>query len=183
MEELETRLAEGRETLAKARAELEAGEAAYAAGAAAYETRSAEGRAQLEEARLTLEENKAAFTAKYNETYDQLEEARLTLLDKQEQLAQLKAPVWYIFTREDNPNYSDFLEDSLRIDAIASVFPIFFVLVVSLVVLTTMTRMVDESRTLVGTYKALGYPPAVTASDSSFTRCLPGSSAVYWGCS
>lgn len=164
VEELETRLAEGRETLAKARAELEAGEAAYAAGAAAYETRSAEGRAQLEEARLTLEENKAAFTAKYNETYDQLEEARLTLLDKQEQLAQLKAPVWYIFTREDNPNYSDFLEDSLRIDAIASVFPIFFVLVVSLVVLTTMTRMVDESRTLVGTYKALGYPPAVTAS-------------------
>lgn len=41
--------------------------------------------------------------------------------------------------------------------AIATVFPIFFIVVSALVCLTTMTRMVAEERGLIGTYKALGY--------------------------
>ena len=36
-------------------------------------------------------------------------------------------------------------------------FPIFFFLVAALVALTTMTRMVDEERLQIGTFKALGY--------------------------
>ena len=42
-------------------------------------------------------------------------------------------------------------------DAIADVFPIFFILVAALVCCTTMTRMVEEQRTQTGTLKALGY--------------------------
>ena len=42
-------------------------------------------------------------------------------------------------------------------DAIAKVFPVFFLLVAALVCLTTMTRMVEEQRTQIGTLKALGY--------------------------
>lgn len=37
------------------------------------------------------------------------------------------------------------------------VFPLFFVMVAALVCLTTMTRMVEEQRTQIGTLKALGY--------------------------
>jgi putative ABC transport system permease protein len=44
-----------------------------------------------------------------------------------------------------------------KVDAIAKVFPIFFFLVAALVVLTTMTRMVEEERLQIGTMKALGY--------------------------
>ena len=42
-------------------------------------------------------------------------------------------------------------------DRIAAVFPVFFILVAALVCLTTMTRMVEEHRTQMGTLKALGY--------------------------
>lgn len=47
--------------------------------------------------------------------------------------------------------------------AIATVFPIFFIVVAALVCLTTMTRMVAEDRGLIGTYKALGYSKKVIA--------------------
>ena len=40
------------------------------------------------------------------------------------------------------------------------VFPFIFFLVAALVSLTTMTRMVEEERVLIGTYKALGYSKA-----------------------
>ena len=40
---------------------------------------------------------------------------------------------------------------------IAQVFPLVFFLVAALISLTTMTRMVEEERTQIGTMKALGY--------------------------
>ena len=42
-------------------------------------------------------------------------------------------------------------------DAIAKVFPVFFLLVAALVCLTTMTRMVEEQRTQLGVLMAMGY--------------------------
>ncbi|MCR2370083.1 FtsX-like permease family protein, partial [Salmonella enterica] len=44
-----------------------------------------------------------------------------------------------------------------RIGAIAQIFPVFFFLLAALISLTTMTRMVDEGRSQIGTMKALGY--------------------------
>ena len=66
-------------------------------------------------------------------------------------------PKWYVLDRTDNPGYTDFKNDALRVDAIASVFPVFFLLVAALVCLNTMTRMVEEERGEIGIYKALGY--------------------------
>lgn len=64
----------------------------------------------------------------------------------------------YVFSRDDYyPYYSHYGEDCERIDAIAAVFPLFFILVAALVCWTTMTRMVEEQRTQIGTLKALGY--------------------------
>ena len=45
--------------------------------------------------------------------------------------------------------------------AIARIFPVFFFLVAALVVLTTMTRMIEEERGRVGTLKSLGYTNGV----------------------
>ncbi|MCC8067335.1 MAG: ABC transporter permease, partial [Clostridiales bacterium] len=44
-----------------------------------------------------------------------------------------------------------------RMTNIAQVFPVIFFLVAALISLTTMTRMVEEERTQIGTMKALGY--------------------------
>ena len=62
-------------------------------------------------------------------------------------------PEWYVLDRTDYPGHSDFGDDSDRIAAIARVFPVFFLLVAALVCLTTMTRMVEEQRTQIGTLK------------------------------
>lgn len=68
---------------------------------------------------------------------------------------------WYVLTRDDVVvNYTNFKNDADSINAIADVFPVFFLLVAALVCLTTMSRMVDEQRIQMGTYKALGYSPA-----------------------
>ena len=64
---------------------------------------------------------------------------------------------WYYIDRTKNSGYTEFRDDAARIDAIASVFPFFFFAVAALVSLTTMTRMVDEERTQIGSLKALGY--------------------------
>ena len=64
---------------------------------------------------------------------------------------------WYVLTRESSYSFRDYESSANRMKAIATVFPLFFIIVAGLVCLTTMTRMVDEQRGLIGTYKALGY--------------------------
>ncbi len=60
-------------------------------------------------------------------------------------------------TRNDLPGFSDFGQSSDRIAAIANVFPVFFFLIAALITFTTITRMVEEDRMHIGTFKAFGY--------------------------
>ncbi|MFD1431101.1 ABC transporter permease [Lacticaseibacillus yichunensis] len=60
-------------------------------------------------------------------------------------------------TRDDFPGFSDYGDSSDRIAAIANVFPVFFFLIAALITFTTVTRMVEEARMQIGTFKALGY--------------------------
>lgn len=64
---------------------------------------------------------------------------------------------WYVYDRDSHFSYVDYGNCGDRMEAIAKVFPVFFYLVAALVCLTTMTRMVDEQRQVIGTLKALGY--------------------------
>jgi len=60
-------------------------------------------------------------------------------------------------TRNDMPGFSAYGESSDRIAAIANVFPVFFFLIAALITFTTITRMVEEARSEIGTFKAFGY--------------------------
>ncbi|MCM1172304.1 MAG: FtsX-like permease family protein [Clostridium sp.] len=66
-------------------------------------------------------------------------------------------PIVFVMTREDNAGYASFEQDSCIIENISVVFPAFFFLVAALVCVTTMTRMIDEQRTQIGVFKAMGY--------------------------
>ena len=70
-----------------------------------------------------------------------------------EDLAELKEPEWYVLDRGSIQTYVEYEQDAMRIDAIGKVFPAIFFLVAALVCLTTMTRMVEENRTQVGTFE------------------------------
>ena len=66
-------------------------------------------------------------------------------------------PTWLVMGRDKNAGMASFTSDADRVERIASIFPLIFFLVAALVALTTMTRMVDEERQIIGTHKALGY--------------------------
>ena len=119
---------------------------------------------KLEENRILISKNESKLKKeekKYNnslkEFNDKIKDAKDKIEDAKEEVNKLKKPVWYLQDRTDLTAYTDFKNDALRVDNIAKVFPVFFLLVAALVCLNTMTRMVEEERTEVGLYKALGY--------------------------
>jgi len=82
------------------------------------------------------------------------------ILDYKDKIKNLKTPDWYVLGRSTNLGYESYRLDSERIGDIGKVFPLIFFLVAALVSLTTMTRMVLEKRTEIGTFKSMGYSDA-----------------------
>ncbi len=157
-------LQQAKETLDQNALQIEEGEAALLEAEETLAAEEAEGRAKLSDAYAQLMDGKAEYEdglAEYQDgkaTFDaEIADAQKELDDAEKELNKLALPVYYIWDRYNNPGYSDYQNDTLKVDAVAKVFPVFFVLVAGLVCLTTMSRMVDEQRTLIGTFKALGY--------------------------
>ena len=153
----ERELKDGEKELEKAKQELADGwEEFYEEKAKAEreladaQIKIADGKAELEQAKIDLAEGEAESNA-------EIADAQQKIADAEEELADLEMPEWYIWDREDFGGYSSFRDDMLKVDAVAAVFPVFFILVAGLVCLTTMSRMVEEERTQIGTMKALGY--------------------------
>ena len=63
----------------------------------------------------------------------------------------------YYLSLDKNKSYSMFSIFSNKVDDIAVIFPIFFYLIAGLISLTTLTRLVKEERSSIGTLKSLGY--------------------------
>ncbi len=64
---------------------------------------------------------------------------------------------WSVYDRHDNPGYTGYGSAAENMVRLAYIFPTIFFIVSTMVCLTTMTRMVEEERTQLGTLKALGY--------------------------
>lgn len=99
-----------------------------------------------------------------------------------ETLADSDSWEWYVLTRESSYSFRDYESSANRMKAIATVFPLFFIIVSGLVCLTTMTRMVEEERGLIGTYKALGYGKATIALKYVIYAFLASLTGAVIGC-
>lgn len=64
---------------------------------------------------------------------------------------------WYVQDRTSLSGYVNVDSDTSCIESLSTVFTIVFFVVAILISLTTVTRMVEEERGLIGTYKALGF--------------------------
>lgn len=129
-----------------------------------------EGKEELaeEEAKLREQEQKYA---------EKKEEAKEKLADAYAKLEDIDMARWYIQDRTYLESYSSLNSDLSSIETIGHVFPIIFLFVAILMSLTTMTRMVEEERSLIGTYKALGYGNAAVYRKYlifAFLACLLG---------
>ena len=87
----------------------------------------------------------------------QFADAEAQLADAQAEIDAMEPPELYALDRTQSEGAASYQADSERMDSIADVFPAMFFLVAALVALTTMTRMVENERIEIGTYKALGY--------------------------
>ena len=122
----------------KAREEIAAGEAELADGEAEFNRQRLAGEKQIREGEREIEEGRRKA-----ETFV------------------IPAPEWYVLDRNANVGYVNFKMNAAKIADISRIFPVFFMLVVALVSLTTMTRMVEEERLQIGVLKALGYQKRV----------------------
>lgn len=125
----------------------------------------------LREGRQELEDGKQKYKEGLREYYDGRQEAKQKLSDAEAELVDAEeklADAWetlsemtenpvYILDRSTNMGYNSLDSASDIVAGVSKVFPAFFLLVAALVCITTMTRMVDEERTQIGTLKALGY--------------------------
>lgn len=141
-----TQLARGKQAIKEGKDKLNDKEKEGEAKLAASKEQLATSEAELKEGQSKLaKETEALATGK---------KKLATALKEKEKIT---SPTYYIFTRDDLPGYSEFKENANRISSIATIFPVFFFMIAALVSLTTMTRMVDEKRSEIGTLKALGY--------------------------
>ena len=150
-------IAAGRDEVAAGRAELDAGATQLSSERASALAQIADGwnqiesgRAELADGQAELDEGRAAFEEERADALDQIADAR-------EQVADIPDAVWYVQDRSSLAGYASVDSDASSIEAIGTVIPVVFFVVAVLISLTTMTRMVEEERGLIGLYKALGY--------------------------
>lgn len=176
-EELERQQAEQQAQLDAAYSaltQLESGIDAYWSGLAEYEDgvqTLADGRAEYEDGLREYEDGLAEFEA-------EIADAEAEIADAKAELSDLEAPELFVLTRETNTGYVTFESDSQIVEKLSALFPVFFFLIAALVCSTTMTRMVDDERTQIGTLRALGYSRAAV-----YTKyMLYAGSAATLGC-
>jgi len=114
-------------------------------------------RDQLAEARVQHDEGLASYTDSKAEVDKRFSKAWQEIQDAQRSIDEIALPDVYTLDRSQSESAATYQADTKRMDNIANVFPLMFFLVAALVALTTMTRMVDDERVQIGTYKALGY--------------------------
>ena len=143
--------------------ELDAGQAELDAGKAELDAGKAEltdGQAQLEKGWAEYESGKAEAEAELADAEAQLADAQAELKDAREAIDSMTEPDVFALSRNTNAGYLAVDSNSSIVSGIARVLPVFFLLIAALVCITTMTRMVEEERTQIGTLKALGYSNA-----------------------
>lgn len=186
--ELESQQLQADNRFASAEAELQSGELQFEQGRKELEAKKqelAEGCAALEEAQAELDKGWKEYENGKAEAETELADAEQKLVDAKEKLDDARkildgmneAQV-YILDRNTNVGYLAVDNNSDIVSGVSRVFPAFFLLVAALVCITTMTRMVDDERTQIGIFKALGYSNGAIVNKYLF---YTGSAAVL-GC-
>ncbi|MBQ8028137.1 MAG: ABC transporter permease [Clostridia bacterium] len=115
------------------------------------------------ETNLQMAKEKAkTIEAEFEETktnaYIQLDKAKNQLEAAKDFLLSLDSAKWYVSGRAEGlTGLDDYYQMAERTSALSAVFPWIFFIVAALVCLNSMTRMIDDERTQLGTLKAMGF--------------------------
>lgn len=150
LEDVKKQLEEGASKIRKQKSKL-------ADARAEAEQKFADAETEIEEKRVELTDAQAELDDARLEAEQKISDAQAQLDDVRQDISDIPDANWVVLGRDDNAGYADFSAAISRTDGLASIFPLFFFLIAALVCLTTMTRMVEEQRTQIGTMKALGH--------------------------
>ena len=164
LEESKAELDAAQAQLQDAAQQLDTGWAEYQSGQQTLDQEEARGRSQLAEAKAELDDGEAEYQ-KGLEEYEQakadaqpeLEQAQADIDQGQKDLDEMATCEWHVLGRDTNSGFVSYSQDAERVDNLSSIFPVIFFVVAALACLTTMTRMVEEQRTQIGSLKALGF--------------------------
>lgn len=121
------------------------------------EKKLTDGEEEIASNEVKLADAKEDYKEGREEAKKEIKDGEEKIADAEQDIADIKDPKWYVYDRSTLVEYSGFGENAERLGAIGRVFPVLFFLVAALISLTSMTRMVEEQRTSIGTMKALGY--------------------------
>ena len=150
IDEAREQMRQARIELADAEAELEAGEQELEDKVAEAEEEIADGEQELADGERKYRENWDTYTEKKAEAEDKIADAR-------QEVADMDPAQWFITNRSNLSGYHNVEVDAATIESLAIVFAMIFLAVAVLICLTTVNRMVEEDRGLIGTYQALGF--------------------------
>ncbi len=153
---LETLIAT-KETLESSREEIDTNETNLKEQIASARKEIASARSEIESNENELDTAYTEYLNGVNALNEQKEEVEREIADAKKALEEIEKPQWYLLDRTDNNGYSSVWDDALKVDAIAGIFPIFFIIVVALMCFNTMNRMVEEERGEIGILTSLGY--------------------------
>lgn len=129
-----------------------------------------------ETTRETMRETIIAATPELAHAKQRLDQAQSQLDEQKAQTEQtlktkeneLKTSIpqvrWYVQDRQSLGGFSALKSDLDSIQSLGNAFPIVFLVVAVMMSLTSMARMVEEDRSLIGTYVGLGYGRLAVAS-------------------
>ncbi len=123
-----------------------------------------DGRQQIEDSQQEIDDGQTEINDGWKEVNDgqqeldeNREEALAELADARAEIDEIGMAKWYIQSRDSLSGYSNVASDAESIQSIGNFIPVIFFIVAILISLTAITRMVEEDRGLIGTYKALGF--------------------------
>lgn len=102
-----------------------------------------------------LEQGYEEYTTNYNLYLEEIANYDNEINEAKEEIQTIEKPIWYLLTREDLTGYTSFYESATKVDSIAAVFPIFFILIAFLMAFNTMNRMIEEERSEIGAFISL----------------------------
>jgi len=187
----ERQIAEGKEEIIKAKEEIADGKVQIAdarrelrdaeAEIAEAEIELADGEAEYQEGLLEYQDGLKEYEDGLAEFEEEIADAEAEIADAEAEIADLEEPEIYLLGRDTNVGYVCLENDSGIVADVAVVFPVFFFLVAALVCMTTMNRMIEEQRTQIGVFKALGYSNGaimskylVYSGSAAFIGCVSG---------
>ena len=117
----------------------------------------ADGEQELLDGEMELLDGEKELQEHEVEYQDKRAEAEEKIADAKQEVADIDMTKWYVQDRTSLSGYVNVDSDTSCIESLSTVFTIVFFVVAILISLTTVTRMVEEERGLIGTYKALGF--------------------------